>query len=164
LAVNERGWGWTASEIRQAQLIEWLTQQSAERHPAEYVPVEPFYSALPDQSMNTIQIAFGDLNSLRDRSLIDLAAGLGGIESYHALVTAEGRALAERLQAARANKQRRRAACRNAIVDWLCSRDAISPPGLVLEKIRDDLARGYWFGEPFSGSDLDAASAWLHRQ
>jgi hypothetical protein len=144
--------------------MDWVVQQTAERSAAEYVPVEPFYSALPDQSMNAVQIAFGDLNSLQDRSLIRLAAGLGGIESFDVLVTAEGRAFVERLQAARANKPARRAVCCDAVVAWLYSCDAVRPPGLALERIRDDLARGYCFAEPFSDSDLDTASAWLHRQ
>jgi hypothetical protein len=40
--MNERGWGWTASEIRRAQLVEWIVPQSG----VEYVPVGPFYKAL----------------------------------------------------------------------------------------------------------------------
>jgi pyrimidine deaminase RibD-like protein len=162
--VDERGWCWTPSEIRRAQLIEWIVQQSAERPVAGYVPVAPFYSAQPDQSTNTLLIALADLNSLQDRSLIDLAAGLGGIESQDALVTSAGRAFVEHLQAARASKQHRRAACRDAMVDWLYSHDALSPPGLAWEKMRDDPARDHWFAQPFSDSDLDAAAAWLHRQ
>lgn len=164
MAVDERGWRWTASQIRQARLIEWIGERCAERPASEYVPVEPFYSALPDQSMNTYQIARGDLDYLDIRALLSLAAGLGGIESLDVLATPEGRAFTEGLQAARGNKQRRRSACRDAMVDWLYSCEAMCPPGVVRDMMLQDLQRGYWFAEPFSADDLDAAAAWLRRQ
>lgn len=162
--MDDRGWGWTASEIRLAQLVEWIVKQSAERPASEYIPVEPFYAALPDQSMNTYQIARGDLDSLDGRSLLSLAAGLGGIEALDVLASPEGRAFAERLRAARDNKQRRRSACRDAIVDWLYSCDAVSPPGVVLDMMLRDPQRCYWFAEPFTAGDLDAAASGLRRQ
>ncbi len=49
--MDERGWGWTASEIRRAQLIEWIVPQSGD----VFVPVRPFYEALPDQEANTFR-------------------------------------------------------------------------------------------------------------
>ena len=162
--VDARGWRWTASEIRHAQLIEWIVGQCAERPASEYIPVEPFYRALADQSMNTLQIAVGDLDLLNGRSLLDLAAGMGGIEALDVLATPQGRGFAEELHAARGNKPLRRSACREAMVDWLYSSDAISPPGVVREKMLQDLQRGYWFAEPFSADDLDSAAAWLRRQ
>jgi hypothetical protein len=162
--VDARGWYWTASEIRQARLIEWIGERCAERPASEYVPVAPFYGALPDQEMNTYQIARGDLDFLASRSLLRLAAGLGGIESLDVLATPEGRAFAEGLQAARANKQSRRSACRDAMVDWLYSRDALIPPGAIRDTMLQDPQHGYWFAEPFSADDLDIAAAWLRRQ
>jgi hypothetical protein len=45
-AMDHRGWGWTQSEVRQAQLVEWLVPQSSS---VTYVPVGPFYDALQDQ-------------------------------------------------------------------------------------------------------------------
>lgn len=82
--MNERGWGWTASEIRQAQLIEWIVQRSEEEPDGVYVPVDSFYGALPDQSMNTYVIAHDDVNFLERRSLLQLANSFGGIESLQA--------------------------------------------------------------------------------
>lgn len=49
------------------------------------------------------------------------------------------------------------------MVDWLYSRDAVSPPGVARDEILQD-QRGYFFAEPFADDDLDAATAWLHRQ
>jgi hypothetical protein len=161
--MDERGWNWTPSEIRHAQLIEWLVQQSTER-PGQGIEVEPFYIFLPDQSMNTSEIARGDLDYLESESLIRQMSGMGGIESLAAMITQEGRAFTERLQAARANKQRRRAAAHDAMVDWLYARDALRPPGLAWEGMLQDSARGYWFAEPFSWDEIDAASAWLQRR
>lgn len=84
--MDARGWGWTPSEIRQAQLIEWIVPQTAEH----YLQVKPFYDALPDQSANTFQVAHSDLRSLERRSLAGLAAGLGGIESLDVLANPPG--------------------------------------------------------------------------
>jgi hypothetical protein len=42
--MQERGWGSSATEIRQAQLIEWLVPQSSS---ATYVSVKPPYDAQP---------------------------------------------------------------------------------------------------------------------
>jgi hypothetical protein len=161
--MNEHGWRWTPSEIRHAQLIEWIVQQSAERPEGLGIKVEPFYSALPDQSANTNEVARGDLDHLERASLIRQMSGLGGIEALDVLITQQGRAFAEHLQAARANKQGRRAAARDAMVDWLYSGDALSPPGQARDRMLEDPARGYWFAELFARSELDAASAWLHR-
>ena len=49
------------------------------------------------------------------------------------------------------------------MVDWLYSRDAVSPPGVDRDTMLQD-RRGYFFAEPFTADDLDAAAAWLHRQ
>ncbi len=114
--------------------------------------------------MNTYVTALDDLNDLERRSLLELANSFGGVESLAVrAVTPEGRAFAEDLQAARGNRQRRRSACRDAMVDWLYSSDAVSPPGLTRDTMLQDPQRGYFFAEPFSADDLDAAAAWLHR-
>ena len=161
--MDERGWGWTASETRRAQLIDWIVQRSAKEPGGVYVPLDSFYRALPDQSMNTYVIALDDVTSLESRLLLDLANSYGGVESLEAQSTPVGRAFADDLRASRSNKQHRRSACRNAMVDWLYSRDAVSPPGVVRDRMLQD-QRGYFFAEPFTADDLDAAAAWLHRQ
>jgi hypothetical protein len=158
--MDERGWGWTISEIRQIQLVEWIVPQSA----STYVPVKPFYDELADQDVLTLAVVDGDLRSLQQRSLLDLAAGLGGIESYDALATPEARRLVEDLQARRANKRLRKAACRDAMVDWLYSQDGLSPLAQpARDEMLNDLHWGVWFAQPFSVADLDAAAAWLYR-
>lgn len=160
--MNERGWGWTPSEIRQTQLIEWVIGESAGRN--VYVRVKPFYDSLPDQAMNRDHIARGDLEALKGRGLVDAAGVLGGMESLDALPTDAAYAWAERLRATRANKQLRRAACRDAMVDWLYSHDAVSPQVMPApDEMLDDSRRGIWFGQRFSEADLDEAAAWLHR-
>lgn len=129
-----------------------------------YMPVKPFYNAQHDQGAVTIQVVHDELRDLEQRSLIDLAAGIGGIESYDAKATAEGRRLVDELQARRADKRLRKAACRDAMVDWLYARDATSP---LRQPARDemlgDLRWGTWLGEPFSADDLDTAASWLKR-
>ena len=160
--MGERGWGWTASKIRQVRFIEWLVPQSSS---ATYVPVKPFYDAQPDPGALTIRVVHDELRELELRSLIHLAAGLGGIDAFDALATAQGRLLAEDVQARRADKRLRRAACRDAMVDWLSSQDASTP---LRQPARDrmlaDPRYGTWLAEPFSEEDLDAAAAWLHGQ
>jgi len=63
-----------------------------------------------------------------------------------------------------ANKRLRKTACRDAMVDWLYSRDALSP---LAQPARDEMLNdphwSVWFAQPFSIADLDAAAAWLHR-
>ena len=139
--MEGRGWDWPASEIRRAQLVEWVVQRSAEQPDGVYVPLDSFYRALPDQSMNTYVIALDDVNDLERRSLLDLANSFGGVESLAAQSTPDGRAFADDLQAARSNTRRRRSACRDAMVDWLYSRDAVNPPGVVRDKMLQDPAR-----------------------
>jgi hypothetical protein len=86
------------------------------------------------------------------------------MEALDALPTDQAHAWVERLRATRANKQLRRAACRDAMVDWLYSRDAVSPQVMpARDEIPNDPGRGTWFGQPFSEADLDEAAAWLHR-
>ena len=160
--MEERGWGWTATHIRQAQFIEWLAPRSSS---ATYVSVKPFYDAPPGQQALTTAVVHDELWELDRQSLIDFAPGLGGIEGYDALATAQGRRFAEELQWRRADKRQRKAACRDAMVDWLYARDATSP---LVQPARDrmlaDPRWGTWLAEPFSADDLDAAAAWLHRQ
>lgn len=79
--MDDRGWGWTGSEVRQVQLVEWLVPQSSS---VTYVAVGPLYDALHDQRPVTIQPVHDELRDLEQRSLIVLAVGIGGIESYGA--------------------------------------------------------------------------------
>ena len=60
LAMEERGWGWTATQIRQAQFIEWLAPRSSS---ATYVLVKPFYDAQPGQQALTIAVVHDELGS-----------------------------------------------------------------------------------------------------
>ncbi|TVZ00027.1 hypothetical protein EAS64_38770 [Trebonia kvetii] len=160
--MGERGWGWTPSKIRRVRFIEWLVPQSSS---ATYVPIKPFYDAQPDADALTTQVVHDELRELEQQSLIHLAAGLGGIEGFDALATAKGRLLAEDVQAGRADMRQRRAACRDAMVDWLSSQDASTS---LRQPSRDlmlaDPRYGTWLAEPFSEADLDAAAAWLRRQ
>jgi len=159
--MNKPGLGWTTLEIRQAQLIEWIILQ---QDGATYVPVKPFYDALPDQGANTDETAHSDLHHLGQQDLLNLALGLGGIEGFHVRVTASARDLAARRRAERADRGKRRAACLTAMVDWLYSIDAVSeldqPPR---EQMLDSPVHGMWYGEPFTEIDLDRAAAWLFR-
>lgn len=161
--MDGRGWGWTASEIRRNRLVEWIVPQSG----VEYVAVGPFYEALPDQGANTPEVAYSDLKDLERRSLLELALGLGGMDGFAALATPQGRDLAEHMQAARSDNRLRRAACRDAMVDWLYSCDTTSARPQEWpdrETMLADPCRGFWFAAPFSADDLGAAAAWLERR
>jgi hypothetical protein len=48
------------------------------------------------------------------------------------------------------------------MVNWLYSRDAVSPPGVDRDGILTD-HRGHFYAKPFEADDLDAAAAWLYR-
>jgi hypothetical protein len=109
--VSERGWDWTASEIRRVQLLEWVAEQSVARL-GEYIEVKAFYDARPDQSENTGEVAFDDLTSLTEARLILSGSGIGGIESLAAMLTAQGHDLLEQLRAQRAHKSQRSSAAR----------------------------------------------------
>lgn len=61
--MNERGWGWTASEIRRVQLLEWIAAEYA-KHPAEASEVKAFYDTRSDQTENDNGVAFGDLTDM----------------------------------------------------------------------------------------------------
>jgi len=158
--MNTDGLGWTTSAIRQAQLIEWIIPK---QDAPTYVPVKSFYDALPDQRANDNDIAYADLKHLEQLGLLDLALGMGGIDAFDVRVTAEARDLAEQRQAARADRSRRRAACRIAMLDWLLSIDAVrefNQP--ARDSMLDSPAHGFWHGQPFTDEDdLDQAAAWL---
>jgi hypothetical protein len=64
-SVNERGWGWSASEIRRVQLLERVADEPVE-HPGEYAEVKAFYDARPDQNENAIGVANDDLTYLTE--------------------------------------------------------------------------------------------------
>ena len=95
--MDSRGWGWTASEIRQARLTEWIVHRSLERPAGQYVPIAPFYETLPRQDSDIFQIAWNDLQALHHRSLIRPPTGMGGIEALDVLPTSRGRQLCRRL-------------------------------------------------------------------
>jgi hypothetical protein len=159
--VNERGWGWTASEIRRVQLLDWVAEQSVAR-PDEYVEVKAFYDARSDQSENTNEVAFDDLASLTGARLTLNGSGIGGIESLAAMLTAQGHDLVERLRAQRAHKGQRRAACRDAMVSWLYGADATIIERMALrDAILGDPQHGMWLAAPFTPLDLAEAAAWL---
>lgn len=159
--MKAEGLGWTRSEIRQAQLLEWIIPQ---QNSSNYVGVKAFYdNALADQDADPVETAWADLQHLGAEHLLDLALG-GGIEGFDVRVTAEGREVAERRQAARANRTRRRAACRMAMLDWLCQQDAVSELDQpAREAMLKSSEHGVWHGQPFTEGDLDYAAAWLFR-
>jgi hypothetical protein len=162
--MNEKGWGWSASEIRQVHLIEWLAQHP--ENPGVMVSVEEFYRDLPDQAENTWDTAHGDLRLLEERGLIDLFPAMGGIRALHVRIKSGCRDLAAEVRRERQNKGQRRTAARDAIVDWLHALDAIAagPEMPATEAMLQDPQHGIWFGQPFTPADVDQAAAWLHRQ
>lgn len=161
LGMDARGWGWTTSQVRQARLAEWLAQQPAEG----FCPVTEFYDGLEDQSMNSWDVAHSDLKVFENRSLINLAAAMGGISGLQVHVSQSVRDMAEDWRSKRANRGLRRTACRDAMVSWLYSLDAVSPARApATQEMLDDPRYGTWFAEPFLADDLDAAAAWLHRK
>ena len=159
--MDERGWGWSNSEIRQAQLVEWIAQQA----PDVVFSPEGFYDALPDQEMNAWDVAHSDLKLLEAGSLIGLTVAMGGIPGFHIRIKGQIRDMAAELREKRANRALRRVACRDAMTSWLWSRDAASHRDRkIRNEMLDDPRHGVWFAEPFSDEDLDAAAAWLRDQ
>lgn len=160
--MDARGWGWTASDVRQARLIEWLAEHSAGRANV-YVEVKEFYEGLADQTENRFEIAHADLKLLEEQRFITQASGVGGIESMAAMLTAQGHERLERLRARRMDKVQRRAASRDAMIAWLYSVDATNDAVLpVRDLMLADARHGTWLAEPFSAADLADASTWLH--
>jgi hypothetical protein len=128
--------------------------------------IEPFYAALPNHE-NTFEVAYGDALVLERNGMFTSAHGIGGLESLAVRPTADARAWVDQLRAMRDSRQSRRAACHDAMVDWLYSRDAVSShpqSRAIRDHMLADAARGIWFAQPFTPADLDAAAAWLHRQ
>jgi len=158
--MNDRGWGWSQTEIRLAQLIEWIGQQPAD----QTVSVVEFYAGLADQDMNKWDVAHSDLQELESRSLIKLSVAMGGIRGFHVYQFQRASQVAEELQTARGDTRARRQACRDAMVNWLHSRDATQVQDMA---VRDDMLadprRGIWLAAPFTPEDLDQAAAWLQR-
>jgi hypothetical protein len=158
--MDDRGWGWSQTEIRLAQLIDWIGQQPADH----MISVVDFYDGLADQDMNKWDVAHSDLKELESRSLIKLSVAMGGIGSFHVYQFQGARQAAEELQAARADTRARRQACRDAMVNWLHSRDATQPEDMaVTNDMLADPRRGTWLAAPFAHEDLDRAAAWLYR-
>jgi hypothetical protein len=160
LGMDRRGWGWSISEIRRAQLAEWLAQQRTEG----FFNVTEFYDSLADQRMNTWEVAHGDLKAFEKLSLINLAVAMGGISALHVQVGQPLRDMVEDWHSQRDNRGMRKAACREAMVSWLHSLDAVSPiKAPATQAMLGDSRHGTWFAEPFTTDDLDTAAGWLHR-
>jgi hypothetical protein len=159
--MDERGWGWNSSEIRQVRLVEWISRQEGDS-----CRVSEFYDSLPDQTMNRWNVAHDNLTRLENRSLIlQFFEGGGGTQGMEVLPAPQMRDLAEEMQDRRANRSARRVACRDAMIAWLWSHDALNPAcRQVREEILKEPRYGVWFAEPFSDVDLDTASGWLQRQ
>lgn len=150
----------TASEVRQLLLAEWIDRQQ----PDTYFSIEEFYNSLADQSANNWDAAHSDLKYLEKRGLIKLSVAMGGIPAMHVGAAQGVHDLAEELRNTRADKRQRKAACRDAMVDWLYSQDATTAAGnLVRNAMLDDPRHGLWWAEPFTARDLDDAAAWLKR-
>lgn len=164
-----RGWDWPSSKIRQTQLTEWLVSQVADKDPVACwdISIEAFYAdQLPGQPEDAVyEIALGDLKELKRTSLIELQQNTGGLRALHVQVTLQARDHVEALRDIRASRRARQSACRDALVDWLYARDAVTdmPPFPPLKFMLDDRAHGIWYAEPFTAADLDQASAWLER-
>jgi hypothetical protein len=162
--MDARGWGWTRSDIRRVQLLESIAVDSA-KHPDQYVDVKDFYDGRPDQSENEFTVAWGDVTYLDERGLIAEATGMGGIEAISAMLTPGGRDFLETLLAKRANRGQRRAACRDAMVAWLHSVDAMNDANQFLRDVMlQDPRHGIWLAAPFTASDLADAAVWLRAQ
>jgi hypothetical protein len=156
--MNARGWGWTASEIRQAQLIEWLAEQSAGQ-PNLFIEVKSFYDAIPQESRNKFEVAYADLKQLEEQGLVNQASGLGGIEALAAMLTPHGHDFLGKLRSWRANRLQRRTASRDALVAWLYSVDATNTANLpVRNAMLDDSYSRPILLRPLSGF---AIRVWL---
>jgi hypothetical protein len=167
--MAERGWGWTASQVRQTQLVESLVSDVDDKDSVASwdIPVEPFYRALfPDQSDDAVyEIAMGDLNALKRARLVEFQQPIGGLRAVGVQVTARARDQVDEWREIRVNRRLRRTACREALVDWLYAQDAVTdmPPFPVVDDVLADPRRGLWFAAPFTQTDVDEASAWLER-
>jgi len=160
LGMDRRGWGWSVSEIRRAHLAEWLARQETEG----FCYVTEFYDSLEDQRMNTWEVAYGDLKVFEKLSLINLTAAMGGIPALHVQAGQGLRDMVEDWHSKLANRGLRRTACRDAMVSWLYSLDAVGPmKAPATQAMLEDARHGIWFAEPFAADDLDAAAGWLHR-
>lgn len=127
--------------------------------------VKDFYYGRPDQSENDFGVAYADLRHLEEQDLIAQASGMGGMESLAAMVTARGHDFLEQLAAQRADKVQRRIACRDAMVAWLYSCDALNTSS---QPVREWMLRnpkyGTWLAQPFQAADLADATGWLSDQ
>jgi hypothetical protein len=148
--------------------MEWIIQRSSKLPRDQYLLVEPFYQTLPNQSDSTIEeVARGDLKALEDRWGWDfkVKGKKDGIESLAVRVTDETVELLEWLHKMRADKQLRRTACRDAMVDWLYAQDAVNSEQMAFRDVMlYDRARSIWWGQPFTSADLDVAAGWLDHE
>jgi hypothetical protein len=167
--MTERGWGWPVSKIRQARLVEWLVSEVADKDSVAGwdMSVESFYEAqLLDQPDHAVyETAIDDLKALKRDSLVEFQQSTGGLRALHVQATQRARDQVEQWRDIRANMRLRRAACRDALVDWLYGQDAVTdmPPFPVIDRVLADDRHGLWFAAPFAVRDLDEASAWLER-
>lgn len=159
--MNERGWGWTASEIRRVHLLEWIAEASV-GHPERYINVKAFYDGRSDQSKNDFGVARTDFAALvQERQIMD-GSGIGGIESMAAMLAPQGHDFLEQLRARRAKKGQRRTACRDAMVAWLYSADATNRVRRsIRHRMLEDPQYGIWLAALFDPVDLADAALWL---
>lgn len=153
--TSSRGWTSDWTEVQQAQFLVWLQQDD---HTGEHLQafVEQQERGLDQRALQEI------VNRCKAEGLIHEEAVLAGIEYSSAFLTDVGSRRVQTILANRRKRRLRRAACREAILDWLDSVDDGPTPTDVHAIFGDP--RALFEGNPFTFDELESAGQYLRER
>lgn len=151
--MNERGWTDTEQGLLTLRFGEWLAEtQGSSGIPTAY-DFQNTDPAIDDDTMRDI------ITHYQDNGWLDSQGSLGGLKHLSVRLNQSGLAEIRRRQKRRGDKRARSTAARDAVLDWLYSREGGSDPSSVDDMEGDP--RASFEGDAFSTSELEAAAAYL---
>ncbi len=153
--TDQRDWAMSHEQSRQTRLLTWLAEQDD-----GIFELGALYSGDEEAAL-----ARRDVKALGELGLVRPVTGGGpSLATVQASITPAGRARADELTARQRDRSGRQWACRSALLSWLYDVDAVET--MERSKTWDGFftdTRATYFGDQFSGQEVDRAAAWLYR-
>lgn len=151
--TRRKGCAVTKTELWRIRLLDWLYDFRPER-PGNLARIVDFLSDDEKSEDHIYELLRGVLQNLSDRGLISLSPGMG-LDGLSASITDAGRVDVEARRARRADPALRRAATRDALVQWIYR----NPRG-DLDDMVTDLST-FYEGEPLERDHLEGELGYL---
>lgn len=152
---RSQGWGLTPREVRQIRLLDWIYEQTTGDYASGIPDVRHFADVeeLPPDSVED------DARVLEQQGLLRFGpARLAGLGTVY--ITEAGRRVVEERGQRRADRARRRQACRDAFLAWLDAQPRSSTETVPVDEfLRDN--RSSYEGEQFELDEVASATSYL---